>query len=343
MIEKNTRLDYALLTILSTGKKSCQNMAQLIDSDGKKVAKLRNSTEINLGLLSTLAITNFWKEKLVIITIDDTLIDKFYAKEMVGAGLHFSTEINREIMAYKLLIMCATNGKTLVPLKAEYLFPAELLDEPQSKEELVQSMIKLAKKIFKDKEIIVVVDGVFATIVFFRWCKKHGIKAETRMHSNRKVKYKGKMVAIKDIEILKPKGLKMSRTIRVIWHHMILQITADRRIDKHGEESIVYQAATYKAKPAVHAKNYKRRWGCEKMHRTTKQYLGLEDCYSTKMSVQLAHVSSVLLAYALVQIEMKEKRFNNPEDTIRALRRKKFNSLKVHFSSLNQIFDGAHA
>jgi len=51
----------------------------------------------------------------------------------------------------------------------------------------------------------------------------------------------------------------MARTIQVVWHDIPLFITAQRRIDKHGEESIVYQASTYEAKPSEHVGNYKNR------------------------------------------------------------------------------------
>lgn len=55
----------------------------------------------------------------------------------------------------------------------------------------------------------------------------------------------------------------------------MLDITAVRRIDKHGEESIVYQASTYREKPSEHIKNYKYRWPVEVFIRTTKQNIGL--------------------------------------------------------------------
>ena len=98
----------------------------------------------------------------------------------------------------------------------------------------------------------------------FSWLADNNILAEMRMHSNRVVFYKGQKNTIKNIKQLIPKGRHMARTIKVLWHNIPLYITAQRRIDKHGNETIVYQAATYKDKPSNHVKAYKKRWGIEK-------------------------------------------------------------------------------
>lgn len=126
----------------------------------------------------------------------------------------------------------------------------------------------------------------------------------------------------------------MARTVTAVWHGLELEITIVRRTDKHGEESIVFQVATYKATPSQHVANYKKRWGIEKLNRTTKQSLGLQDCYSIDMGKQHRHVAAVFLAYALAQVEMKLGRFKTPEDAIRNLKMKNFEFLINKFTDL---------
>ena len=113
---------------------------------------------------------------------------------------------------------------------------------------------------------------------------------------------------------------------------MKLYITAQKRIDKKGKETIVYQVSTYFAKPSQYVKTYKNRWLIEKMFRTTKQHLGLQECQSTKIETQLNHAAAVFLAYAHIVIEQKKRRLKTPEEALRALKRKNaslLNNLKT--------------
>jgi len=130
----------------------------------------------------------------------------------------------------------------------------------------------------------------------------------------------------------------MVRTVHITWHDIWLWLTVVRRINKHGVETIVFQAATYKDKPIKHKLAYDKRWNIEKLFRIGKQPLGLSDCYSSKLSVQHSHVTSVLLASTLVQIEKKEKKFDKPEAAIRHLKTQNVPTVLNRFSSLNQIF-----
>jgi len=176
-----------------------------------------------------------------------------------------------------------------------------------------------------------------------KWALENNIATEVRMHSNRVVEYKGKRNKLRDIKDIRPKGRQMARTVLVIWQGLSLYITAVRRIDKHGNETIVYQAATYKATPSQHAKNYKWRWGIEKLNRTTKQYLGLQECFSRKIGTQFDHICAVLLAYSIAQLEMKRKGYKNPEAAIRALEKKNHHFLNHKFGRLDQSTDTIYA
>ena len=135
----------------------------------------------------------------------------------------------------------------------------------------------------------------------------------------------------------------MARTIEVVWQGLSLYITAVKRIDKHGVKTIVYQAATYKTTPNNHGKNYNRRWGIEKLFRTTKQSLGLQECFSRKIGTQYNHICAVLLAYSIAQLEMKKKHLKNPEEAIKRLKKQK--SLHINWSNtaLDQNIGVAYA
>ncbi len=269
---------------------------------------------------------------------------------MQGAGMFYDSKIGKRIMAYKLVACLISDGTFAIPIECSYLFSNEILElipeKFQSKEDIAKSFINLAIKLFGKERIIVVADGLYATVNLLRWCENNNIAAEMRMHSNRVVLFKGEKVAIRELgnrKRIRPKGLKMARTITAWWHNMELEITIVRRFDKKGRESIIFQVATYKALPHEHALNYKRRWPIEKVIRTSKQHLGLQDCYSTSLKTQHNHVASVFLSYALAQLEMKKCRLKTPEEAIRGFKRKNANILFKRLERLNQSYDCGYA
>lgn len=341
---KSTNICYPLLLIASTTKRSFEQLGKIIGKSGDTIRRLLQPEKVLLNLLKKLALWMFCKDKKLTISIDDTLIKKFYAKNIEGTALFFDTKINSMITAYKCLFVTASNNKSVMPLHFSFLPSKEMMENSaQFKKELVQNIIMDTTKLFADKELIFVADGAFATKDLIRWGFSNSIKLEMRVHSNRVVQYNGESTQIRNIKNLQPKGRHRARTIQVFWYDIPVDITADRRIDKHGEESVVYLISTYKTKPSLHVEQYKKRWVIEKMIRTTKQYLGLQECFSQLLDTQSQHVASVLLAYALVQIEQKQQKFDNPEQTIKWFKAKKIDFLKRRFSSLDEIFGGSHA
>jgi hypothetical protein len=344
MFVKNTCIDYSLLLIMSIGKKSFTALGKIIKKSSDTVRRLLNPPAENFALMHVIATEIFKNKKMLVLSIDDTLLRKIYSNAMEGTCRFFDTKMGKMITAYKALIAGLTDGKYFIPIHCSFLFSKEVLSNAKElKDELVKNIIVQTIKSFPDKIITVAVDGAFATKKLFSWAIEKKIRLEARMHSNRKVIYKGEIKKISEIEELQPKGRHMARTIHVLWHDIPLYITAERRIDKHGEESIVYQASTYKAKPSEHVNNYKNRWPIEKFNRTGKQSFGLQDCFSTKLETQMSHLSSVLVAYAIVQIEMKKQKILIPEDAIRCLRGKNLACLKNRFYALEEIFGGVHA
>ena len=344
MFIKNTYIDYSLLLIVSTGKKSFAALGKIIEKSSDTIRRLLNSPTENFDLMRAIATDIFRNKKMLVLSIDDTLLRKIYSNSMEGTCKFFDTKMGRMITAYKALIAGLTDGKYFVPIHSSFLFSKEVLSNANElKDELVKSVIEETIKFFPDKTITIALDGAFAKKKLFLWAVENKVRLETRMHSNRKVIYQGKAEKISEIKDLQPKGRHMARTIQVLWNDIPLHITAQRRVDKHGEESIIYQASTYKAKPSKHVNNYKHRWPVEKFNRTSKQSFGLQDCFSTKLETQMSHLFSVLLAYAIVQIEMKKQKMLIPEDAIRCLRGKNLNHLKKRFYALYQIFGATHA
>jgi len=349
MLNISMILKYPILNLMSIGKKSFENLGRVIYKSGKTISRMLQPASVSLDHAQYLCQSAFQNKKKLLCIIDDTLIKKVYSQVLQGAGMFYDGKTGKQIMAYRLIICLISDGKLAMPIECAYLFSKELLDlipdKFQSKEDIAKTCINLAIKLFSKEKIVVVADGLYATVSILRWCKQNGIAAEMRMHSNRVVIYKGEKISLKRLSTKKrvcPKGRQMARTVLVKWHEMDLEVTIVRRIDKHDDESIVFQVATYKALPREHVSNYKKRWAIEKMIRTSKQHLGLQDCFSRSLDTQRKHVASVLLSYALAQLDMKKYRLKTPEQAIRRFKKKNANTVLGYLNRLDQSYDYRH-
>ena len=350
MLCSSTVLIYPVLAILSRSKKSFENMGLLIQRSGDTVKRLLHPAGHSFEVSKKICKSVFAKDKVVYVGIDDTLLKKIYSRFMQGAGMFFDTKIGRRIMAYKLVICMVTNGKITIPIDCAYMFSKEVLDGIEekfpSKDEIAKSFVNAARKIFSDAKIIVVVDGLYPTDKFMHWCKAENLRLEARMPSSRVVEYKGQRIKVKDLLQLKglqPKGRQMARTISVTWHNMDLELTIVRRFDKNNNESIVFQIATYKALPREHVLNYKNRWKVELINRTTKQKIGIQECFSLSLETQYRHVASVLLAYTFAQIERKISNLDTVEEALRQFETKSVKFLIKRFTRLSKVFGQVYA
>ena len=337
MFLKNTMIAYPVLLITSI-KKSFEALGKAIGKTGKTICRWLKPAHEYYETLLKLSIKKFATKKELFLIFDETLIRKIYSRLMEGSGSFYDTQLFRRIMAYKLIVAMLTDGSTSLPLATALLFSKELI--PNSKEtkyEWIYKIILRTKNFFPVTRIIVVADGAFASKEFLLWCTNNNIPVEVRMRSNCSVVYKNEKMRIRDIKELQPKGRHMARTINVMWHDISLFITAQRRIDKKGRESIVFQASTFKAKPIRHVQIYLIRWNIEKMFRTTKQHLGLQECSARKMETQESHIASVFLAYALLQCDQKKQNLPTPEAALRAAERRKGIFLNRYINRLDQL------
>ena len=338
-----TILLYPFFILKSIGIKSFENIGRSNAKSGKQISRSLPELHESLKYLEDAAQSVFQKKKSLTLIIDDTLISKKYSREICGTDFFYDTKTNQMVMGIKGLFCAVTDGNLCMPLSFDFLYVNHKNPFVLSKNEMVKHMINHALNLFSDKLITVAADGAFANRIILDWCLSNNIRIEMRMKSNCKVFYKNQFHVIRNIPKLKPKGKQKARTIKVLWHEMQLYLTAEKRIDKHGEITFVYLIATFKAKSIEHITEYKNRWFIEKMFRTTKQSLGLKDCFSTKLETQKNHIGAVLVAYAITQIEQKKYRLSSAEEAIKSIRDRNYNLANLSICRSNATFGGAMA
>jgi Transposase DDE domain len=322
-------LTYSVLSILSTAKNSFENFGKMICKSGKTIARWLSHEEKVFNNLKKIALAAFLNKKKLFLIIDDSFIRKIHSLCIEGTGWFYDTKLHRSNPALRLILAILSDGKINIPIYDNFWLCSELIKasciQNQTKEAFIKAAYQIVQDLFPAAEIIVLVDGLFATIELLHWASKENIMLEARMHSNRIVEYKGQKYSLKKLSQLKRVRLvnrMMQRTVEARWQNIDLQITISKRIDRHQEESIVFQVSTKKCEPRQHVALYKKRWPIEKAFRTTKQSLGLEECFSTDFQKQKNHVASVFQAYVLLQLEAKRLRLKSPEAAARHYKEK---------------------
>jgi hypothetical protein len=340
---KNTSVIYPVLLMKSTEKRSLSTLGKIMGVSGKTVKKMLRTHNKNLDLSRKTGQELFKNNKKLTLAVDDTLVQKRYAKEMVGVGDHFDTSLYRKISGYRLIAAVVTNGFDTVPIDFDFLFGKELLSNGEvmlSKLDFIKRSYGTALKTFPDKQIYLAADGLFSSEAILAWCKAAKILANMRIHANRRVIFKGESCKLNEIKDLIPRGRQRARTAEIIWRDIHLYVTAEKRVSKNGTESVVYIVSTYKARPIDHVEAYKRRWPIEKCFRTTKQYLGLKECFSTDLETQRDHISAVFLAYAIAHLEKKRLKFDTPEMAIKAVKQQDWEFANNRIARSVEIFGG---
>lgn len=199
----STILKYPVLILLSTGKKNFRNLGRTIKCGGDTVLRMLCEASVSIEASHNIGTLIFQKKKRLFFTIDDTLIRKIYSRFMQGSGRFYDTAIRQRITAYRIVVGMISDGKIGIPIDCAYLFSKELLElmkeKYPTKDEITQRFIRLALELFPRARIIVLADGLYATVDLLQWLKEGSIAAEMRMHSNRKVLYNGRMITLKKL------------------------------------------------------------------------------------------------------------------------------------------------
>lgn len=231
-----------------------------------------------------------------------------------------------------------SDGIDAIPITHELWISREFSpDRYYTKTEIAQKAIKSVLQYVAID--VVIMDGLYSNENMMLWLNEKNIKFEMRMHANRIININGESHKIKEY----PKfdlinGYQTKRTVNGSWRSINLYFTAVRREDKNGKRTIVFQVSNYVASAKTHKKIYDLRWNIEKFFRTSKQYLGLNDCQSPKIEKQKKHIFSVFAAYIIALHERKKRKLKNVEEAIKFIRKQSRGLSNYILDKFKEIF-----
>ncbi len=216
-------------------------MGRSIEKSGDTVARALLDEGRSLAEIKSIAVNRFSKKKELLFVCDHSILRKLFASRIEGTWRHYDGVLGTEVNGYHWFVVMLASGGVTLPWECKFELPQVLCPEDH------ETWLQIIQRIYADIQahfpktlITIVADGAFSTGNMLEWCTPRNVRAEMRMHKNRRVIYNGKSMLIREIKELAPTNLRRQRTIKAIWqgHHVF--ISSEKRVDKHGDKTIVY-------------------------------------------------------------------------------------------------------
>ncbi len=260
-----------------------------------------------------LKLTGYLRDGYLII--DDTIIDKSFARAIEGIAWVYSSKEQRSILGLSVVVLCWSNGERTIPLALRIW-----KKNGASKVKLAVALLRWAKQLLKVKPRYVVFDSWYAahhllqTIEDFSWDWVCQLKRNRLFGGTPLTEYRRN-----------PYWLARGR---LSGGHAVL-------VARHGKKYFATSCRTWSKAELLAA--YRSRWSIETMFRVLHGALGAGHCQARTLRAQTAHLYCCCLAYTILE---QEKYFTRK--TVYELRREyRFSPPKANLLISQLIFQGA--
>jgi SRSO17 transposase len=334
----NSTKKYVLCLLLSTGKKNCTSMALSLGVKYGSIREYFHDFKYQKEELKNffIAIVNLYstKENPGIIIADSTQIAKLYGKKLEKLGYDFNNSLKSTVKGISAVTIVWTNGEIAIPLNFDYWIREKDLKD----KELYKKKTAITKELileYKHKIPFdyIALDGEYGTEDFLLFLGNNYLKYIMRIQKNRKVMINGILLKLKDHSMFQLK--RNTRYVRAkgSYKGIYTNFISHKRKGKNNSKQIVFIASNIDGlTPKEYVDAYSGRWPIEKMFRTLKQSLGLQQCQSISSENQRAHIFANFLAFTELEIQKINKKKKSPEQVLKSLRLQTIDKINPDFA-----------
>jgi len=249
-------------------------------------------------LLSDLAARILGKLQGGWLILDDTVLDKSFAKAIENLAWIYSSKEERVVLGLNLVVLCWSNGAITIPLGVKIWKKAE----GKSKYELARELLSYAKNTLKIRPDYIVFDSWYASEAILNDVASYGWTFVCQLKKNRLLD-----------------GIQLKRFRRNPYWMASGKLNGGREVlvVKHGRKYFATNSLAL-TKKEIFAR-YDTRWAIETMFRFLYDQLGIEECQSISFQSQTAHIHLCLIAHAIVE-QAKEETSRTGYEIIRDCR-----------------------
>jgi len=318
--------NYILGLLTCTGKKNFTAIASTRNTSYYFINKCfddfeaqRNKAQNFLVNLVKMYATN---ENPGVLVVDSTQIKKLYGKKSELLCYDYNGSMKAVLKGISCVVAAWTNGKVVIPLAFDFWI----------REKEIKNKNKYRKKTKISRELIlelkdkipfayIALDGDYGNEEFLIFLYAYRLKFSVRMPSNRRIVINGKEETLKKHPALRLTRNQRYKKVKGFYEGISVIIIAHKRKGKNKTKQIVFVVTNIQGLSAKeHIKAYACRWPIEKMFRTMKQGLGLEDCQCVSTKKQRGHILANFLAFTELETQKISKKKKSPEEILKNAR-----------------------
>jgi hypothetical protein len=279
---------------------TCTALARVVDhaSHDRLSRILKNKKLEWQTLLSNLVLRISGKLQNGWLILDDTVLDKSFAKVIENLAWIYSSKEERVVLGLNVVVLAWSNGTITIPLGIKIWKKAD----GRSKYELARELLAYAKNTLKIKPDFVLFDSWYGSAAILGDITSYGWTFVCQLKKNR---------------LLNGTQLRKFKKHPYWMARGKLQGGIEVSVVRHGGKYFATNDFTL-TKAEIFAR-YDARWAIETMFRFLYDQLGIEECQSISLQCQTAHIHLCLIAHALVE-KAKEETNRTGYEIIRSCR-----------------------
>lgn len=247
---------------------------------------LKTSGGCVFALVSTVVLKTLEKFRDGVLIIDDTTINKSFAKVIEGCSWLWSSNDERVVFGYQVVVLIWSNGTLSLPLRWEFYKKEAVRDEQRTKIDIAVDLLVYAKETLQLSPQKILFDSFYAAERILRQCEEYDWKYVTKIKSNRTLD-----------------GKQAKRWQRnPYWEKTgMLSCKLKARVVRHGKRYFLTNDFDAPKKQIVAF--YDARWSIEEVFRVLHSRLSLDECESRSRTAQENHTALVMGAYVVLARE----------------------------------------
>ena len=280
-------LGYIQGLVLRIGRANCTNLVKRVGGSHDRFTKLLNTAGIDWATILMRAMFRiFGSIEGGYLIVDETTINKSFAKIIEGCSWVWSSKEGRHVFGYHVTLLLWSNGLRTIPLAIRVYQKATEKKNQITSIDLAIELLDYAKNTLEIKPALVLMDGFYSADKVLKCLHGWEWKYVMRVKKNRALN-----------------GTKISAIYRhPYWETSgVLSCSLAVRIIRHGKRYFVTNDLTTDKKTIL--ERYGDRWNIEEVFRVLHSELGLDECESRSRSAQTAHFYLALIGYGVLESE----------------------------------------
>ncbi|OGL76967.1 hypothetical protein A3F52_03285 [Candidatus Uhrbacteria bacterium RIFCSPHIGHO2_12_FULL_47_11] len=291
-----------LLAVAETA--TCVSMSRVVGSSHDRLSRILNDDKLKWQtLLLSLILRIVGKLRDGYLIIDDTVIDKSFAKVIENLAWVFCSKKNRSVLGLNVVVLAWSNGTVTIPLAFKIW-----KDDGKTKIGLALELLSYARNFLKLQPKYVTFDCYYSAKKILKRLMKYKWVFYTQLKKNRK--FNGTQ-------------LKFSKRNPYWMEQGIIDGNLTVLIVRHGKK--YFATNNLEISKSEILASYRTRWIIETMFRMLYDKLGFEECESRSLRAQTAHITLCLMSFILLE----QQRQRTEKSWYRLRREYRFNPYKV--------------